>query len=125
MGVYISIRYQFFYIKLIFDQFFVKQRNFRVFNIQCSIQKRYSLSVIVSRRYFLASLDDMMHSSVSDDLNLATSFLNKTLVSQYYSKSQVVAIDGEGERKFVQRSMYARQAFYFLREIPDECDAFS
>ena len=67
----------------------------------------------------------MQLSSVSDGWTLATSFLNKTLVSQYYDKSQIVVIDGEDEGKSVQRSTYARQAFYFLREVPDQCDAFS
>lgn len=48
-----------------------------------------------------------------------------SFVTQYYNRSQIVAIDGEDERKRVERSHYARGSIYFLREIPDNCDEFS
>ena len=46
------------------------------------------------------------------------------LVKQHYDKSQIIIIDGEDIGKFSQRSELANNAYYFLREIPNDCNSF-
>jgi hypothetical protein len=46
------------------------------------------------------------------------------LVIQYYNKSKIIIIDGEDECRNSDRPHYAKNAFYFLREIPNNCDRF-
>jgi len=46
-------------------------------------------------------------------------------VKNYYNRSQIILIDGEDEyTRDNRRSEYAKDAFYFLREIPDDCNRF-
>jgi hypothetical protein len=45
-------------------------------------------------------------------------------VIQYYHRSKIILIDGEDEHGDSRRSNYARDASYFLREIPNNCDQF-
>ncbi|CAF4689671.1 unnamed protein product, partial [Didymodactylos carnosus] len=42
-----------------------------------------------------------------------------------YNRSQIVLIDGEDEQRIVRRSEYAQSGTYFLREVPDDCNAFT
>ena len=46
------------------------------------------------------------------------------LVREHYQRAKIVLIDGEDEGKHANRSEYAKWGTYFLREIPDNCDAF-
>ncbi|CAF3087925.1 unnamed protein product, partial [Rotaria sp. Silwood2] len=47
-----------------------------------------------------------------------------SLAIKHYERSRIVLIDGEDEIKHKDRSEYAKWGTYFLREIPDNCDAF-
>ncbi|CAF1062120.1 unnamed protein product [Didymodactylos carnosus] len=48
-----------------------------------------------------------------------------SLVAGKYNCSQIVLIDGEDEQRDVRRSEYAQSGTYFLREVPDDCNAFT
>ena len=43
---------------------------------------------------------------------------------QHYDKSRIVLLDGEDEQKDTRRSEYAKLGYYFLREMPEDCDKF-
>jgi hypothetical protein len=43
---------------------------------------------------------------------------------RHYNKSRIVLLDGEDEQKDIRRSEYAKLGYYFLREIPEDCDKF-
>ncbi|CAF1537356.1 unnamed protein product [Didymodactylos carnosus] len=45
-----------------------------------------------------------------------------SFVSQYYSRSEIILIDGEDEGRNKQRRKYAQLGTYFLREISNDCN---